>query len=598
LVTQVRVVAGLLTVALAFALVSAGCVPSAPGGRDGVDPRPAPESVGQWARFEAALRVEPAPANPFDPDVIDVRATFVDPHGVAHVAYGFWYQGYRRELVDGREQLTPKGKPGFRVRFTPDEPGRWTWSWSVRRSGGTVTTPVQTLTVTPQAGNGFLRRSRHDARYLAFDDGSPYFAVGENVGWYDQRGTYAYDAWFRSLKRERANFARLWMPSWAFGIEWSDTGLGDYTDRLDRAWQLDRVLRTAEARGIYVELSLLNHGAFSTVFNSEWAANPYNAANGGPLATPAAFFTDATARKFFEQRLRYIVARYGWSTHLLAWELWNEVDLTDGYNAAAVTAWHEAVTAVLRDLDPYDHLVTTSHALFNNNDSASWPGGGLDFTQLHHYSHGGFTWFTNLAQDVVQWSRDRVAATGRPVLFAELGANSLGPNETRATDPDGLAVHDGLFAGAVSGGLGTAMTWWWDNLIDVEPDRYYPMFGSVARFVRDVVWDRESFTTLGATATSSATARPLVVYGLRGTSTALVWLKDDGYQTDTPTRPLIGDARLDVHSLSTASWCGRWYDTWAGTWGARVVIDAGATSIAVPPFSGDVALRLGPCAKK
>jgi hypothetical protein len=124
------------------------------------------------------------------------------------------------------------------------------------------------------------------------------------------------------------------------------------------------------------------------------------------------------------------------------------------------------------------------------------------------------------------------------------------------------------------------------------------MFGSVARFVRDVVWDRESFTALGAAATSSATGRPLVVYGLRGTSTALVWLKDDGYQTDTPSRPLIGDARLDVQSLSTASWCGRWYDTWAGTWGARAVIDAGATSIAVPPFSGDVALRLAPCAKK
>ena len=35
-----------------------------------------------------------------------------------------------------------------------------------------------------------------------------------------------------------------------------------------------------------------NHGAFSTVFNSEWATNPYNAANGGPLATPAEFFTN------------------------------------------------------------------------------------------------------------------------------------------------------------------------------------------------------------------------------------------------------------------------------------------------------------------
>ena len=61
-------------------------------------------------------------------------------------------------------------------------------------------------------------------------------------------------------------------------------------------------------RGIYLMVSLLNHGAFSTLFNSEWASNPYNAANGGPLATPADFFTnlDAVPRARFEWKEEWV----------------------------------------------------------------------------------------------------------------------------------------------------------------------------------------------------------------------------------------------------------------------------------------------------
>jgi hypothetical protein len=253
------------------------------------------------------------------------------------------------------------------------------------------------------------------------------------------------------------------------------------------------------------------------------------------------------------------------------------------------------MAAVVRDFDPHDHLISTSHAFFGR-DAAVWSGGGLDFTQVHFYARTSFTWFPNLAQNVVQWSRDRYATTGKPVLFAELGVNANGPAETRADDPDGIGVHDGLWSGVVSGGFGTAMTWWWDNLIDVEAGRYYPMFGSVARFVRRVQWDREAFAPTGATAHTKA-SRPLVVYGLRGTSSALLWVKDDAYQWDNPARVALTDASLDVRSLATRQWCGRWYDTWNGEWSAKVTIPAGATTVDVPAFTGDVALRLRACDK-
>lgn len=37
------------------------------------------------------------------------------------------------------------------------------------------------------------------------------------------------------------------------------------------------------------------------------------------------FFTNERARADYKQRLRYLVARYGYSTSIFAWEFFNEV---------------------------------------------------------------------------------------------------------------------------------------------------------------------------------------------------------------------------------------------------------------------------------
>ena len=582
------------------ALAPAGAGAGAPPDPPSIQSLESPEHVARFGLFEARAEVLPRPANPFDPDEVDLQAVFVDPGGGERRAIGFWYQGYERALVGGVEQLEPVGDPHFRARFTPDMAGSWTWWWEVRTPGGSARSETRGLRVVPSSGRGFLRRSPYDDRYLAFDNGTPYFAVGENLGWYDARGTYAYDAWLAALARQGASYARLWMPSWAMGIEWSDTGLGDYTARLGRAWQLDHVLGEAERRGIHVMLSLQNHGAFSARVNPEWAANPYNAANGGPLATPSGIFSDPTAKAYFKRRLRYVVARWGFSTAILAWELWNEADLVDRYRSGDSLAWHREMADWLRALDPHDHLVSTSFST-GLLDPVVWLGAGLDFTQLHFYSTFDFngvpvTTAPNLAEDVVGFSEARLALAPLPVLFAELGVDARGPAETRAADPGGIGVHDGLWAGVVSQGFGTAMSWWWDNLIDLEPDLYYPMFGALARFVGGVAFDREAFEALAGSA-SEPGGRPLVAYGLQGQGAVLVWLKDDAFQWYAPDAAGIAGALLRLDALPAGAWCGRWYDTWAGRWGpgVRVAGAGGPLELSVPPFERDLALRLRRC---
>jgi hypothetical protein len=92
-------------------------------------------------------------------------------------------------------------------------------------------------------------------------------------------------------------------------------------------------------------LCLENHGAFSLTHDSEWADNPYNAANGGPLAHPADFFTHEEARRLFEPGLRYVMARWSASGIVLGWELWKEVDLVTNPDAPDVIAWHREMAA-------------------------------------------------------------------------------------------------------------------------------------------------------------------------------------------------------------------------------------------------------------
>jgi hypothetical protein len=585
---------------LAVLIVTAAAGPASPtgaatGGTE-ISAAAAPREIDRYARFEVTAELSPAPANPFDPAEADVELLLRDPQRRLHRVPAFWYQDHTRALVGGREVLTPRGEPVWMARFTPPTAGRWKWWWRARTAGGNAHTRPRALTVTPGDDPGFIRRSGRDRRYLVHDDGSPYFAVGENVGWYDARGTFAYDAWLDRLAAQGATFARLWMPAWAFGLEWSDTGLGDYTRRLDRAWQLDHVLDAAADRGIAVELSLQNHGAFSTAFNAQWSDNPYNRANGGPLASPGEVFTDPTARELFARRLRYVVGRWSYATNLLAWELWNESDLVDGYRTGNQVDWHRDMAATIRALDPADHLVSTSFALFVNDDVV-WRDAGLDFTQLHFYSRVPVQILPNLSANIAAWVPGRIADFGRPALFAELGVDAAGPAETRAVDPEGIGIHDGLWAAPMAGSFGTAMTWWWDNLVDVEPDRYYPMFGAVARFLAGVAWDRERFAPAFAYAASPGTGRPLVARGQLGDTTALVWLKDDAFQWTTPARVEVADGLVALAGLRDGAWCGRWWDTWAGApTGGPVAVEGGAPALLrPPPFTGDVALRLARC---
>ncbi|NUP99975.1 MAG: DUF5060 domain-containing protein, partial [Armatimonadetes bacterium] len=449
-------------------------------------------TVPRYGRLELSIDLQATYDNPFDPEQIDVTAAFLAPSGRELTVPGFLYRPYARSRAGNSERLVPSGPPSWRVRFAPTEVGEYRFQVTARDRSGHRSSVPATFQVTAGNAPGYVRVSPDDPMYFAHDDGSPYFALGANVCWPGSAGTYDYDEWFPRYAAAGGNYARLWLgPFDVFTLERQaaasrdDTGLGRYD--LANAWRLDYVLELAERQGLKLMYCLESFNALrSRPQYNYWHLNPYNAANGGPLATPEAFFTDEQARRVFKQRLRYLVARWGYSPNLLAWEFWNEVDIIDKYVSSEVVRWHEEMSRYLREIDPWKHLQTTSYA-GSAGDPAVDRLPEMDYSQTHRYGP------RDMGADLPGWSA-RKRAYGKPHYVGEFGLDAGGSGSER--DPDGLSWHNGLWASVMAGDAGAGMLWWWDSYI--HPRNLYYHLAALAAFTQGIDWPRQGFAPAAA----------------------------------------------------------------------------------------------------
>jgi hypothetical protein len=452
-----------------------------------IGPLAAPaKGVPLYSRVELAVPLSATYDNPFDPEDIAVDAEIASPGRKRVTVPAFFHRAFTRALEGREERLTPAGEPRWLLRWTPTETGRHYIRVTARdRTGRATSAPIR-VNVTRSASPGFIRLSRKDRRYFAFDNGRAYYPVGANVCWAGSRGTHDYDEWFPNYGKAGANYARLWLsPHWTtFALERpgkpeDGRGMGQFD--LANAWRIDYVLDLAARNGLYLMLCIDSYNILnpSRQAYGVWADTPHNADNGGPLQQPTDFWTSAEMEQLYRAKLRYLVARYGASPHVLAWEFWNEVDLSQSYDSARTAAWHDRMARHLRALDPWKHLITTSLAR-TGGDPALDALPSLDYNQSHHYNS------PDIAATVAE-----VGLTKRryekPHFFGEIGADAGGPR--REEDTEGLQVHDPIWASLATAQSATAQPWWWDNLI--APRNLYGLFTPAARFAVDIDWPSE-----------------------------------------------------------------------------------------------------------
>ena len=429
-----------------------------------------PAEVDQYGLFRVEITLPYIEGNTHVPEVISLTAKITTPDGKAVNVPAFCTFNSKK-----------KGISTWEVRYTPVNVGVHMFYMEFDSPEMQDMSEISEFSVKRSLADGFLSRSENNPFYLVFDSGEPFFGIGHNVGWVHNNSPSVYDRYFKKLESNKCNMTRIWLCSWSFPVEWERLGVYSH----ESLGKLDEVIETAASRGIYIILCLDTYGNLmkekGTWNEGRWNENPYNAANGGPCAEPGDLFTSPEAKKFYREKVRYLVSRYGYSPNILAFELWNE------YNAPV--AWIKEMAQYIRSVNPHGQMVTTSMGYPYGkvfDESSVWKLKEIDIVALHEY---GNATSREVVPSIVQGAHAAAFMYSKPLIFSEFGIDF--GKEDKDYDPgrEGMALHNSLWASAMSGAFATAMNWWWDSYI--RPNDLYYHYRGISYFLKGTDWDSQ-----------------------------------------------------------------------------------------------------------
>ena len=533
---------------------------------DGVKPLmivPSKQNVEKYSYVFFDINLACSYTNPYNPDDISVDIVFKEPVDKQIVLPCFFVSG-------------EPGKSKWQGRFTPQKTGRYSYQAKIFVKGVMEScSNVFHLTVEDSNKDGFLHLNPESYYFLRYDSGRPFRGIGQNICWdprpnEDQK--YKYEYMFPLMGASSCNFTRIWMCPWNMPLEWSHSGLGRYNE--DAAARLDTVLSLAEQNGLYMMLALDFHGVFKSVKDpwgggDYWMANPYNAVNGGPCSNQTAFFSNPDAKNIYKKRLRYIIARWGYNTHLGVIEFFNEVDhaYDDGdanVPASDIVSWHDEMSSYLKSIDPFGHLVSTSCS--HKTLQGLWDLRGLDFSQTHLYGptdkiYEKITSFIN--------SYNKPYVTGE---FAYTWENA-GTSETHPAYRREL--HMGMWRGMFSPTPILPMTWWWESFAD---DNDLAVFKAVSTFGNQMT--SESGGSLSPFSVNAGES--METMALKSSDRIFVWLRNN-------TSATLSNSILTITDLQNGNYEVKYYNTWAGTYSKPDLINVttGVLQSQIPSLTAD-----------
>jgi len=423
--------------------------------------------------------------NNYDYTLINVKGYFKCTDGIVKEVDGFYIKDYQ---VSETGEILETGNGKFQIRFTPDRVGKWNYKIKVFAGKKELTeTKFNVFYCRKDNKNkGFIKISKKDDLFMEFDNKESFYAIGLNLCWSTGNVLNDYERWLTELKENGCNFIRLWMANWFVGVEWIESGIGNYEKRQKQAFLLDKILDMCKEKGIYVMLCLVPHGEFSTTTNSNWEQNPYNLKNDGLLKEPSEFFTDAVAIQAFKNRLQYIIARWGYSPNIFSWEIFNEVEWTDNYNSEIVTNWHKDIISYIKKLDVNKHLISTSFAN-PNMDEKIWNLKDINFTQTHFYG-------VKDGRELYELSKEKIEKYKKPHIIGEFGIEATDNFIKDNLDPEGISLLTSIWVGAFTLSFGSPMPWYWDNYIDEK--KLFKIFKPLSDFVKDIRFQDEDLIEL------------------------------------------------------------------------------------------------------
>lgn len=567
-----------------------------------LDLRPGPRRVATGSRWELAVRPDPYPADPTDPESFALDCEVERPDGSTVRYAGFHHQPVVARDGGDRETYAPDGPPRFTVRLRATVPGRHRLRLVARWAGQEpVSVELPDLEANGSACDRIARPDAQDPRFFSAE-GRLVWPAGCNL--HSNFDTRAHGVLKSVLNPDRGSATRMallerlaagggsgcemWLSPWNLGLEWNRSwpgyrGAGRYHD--GHAWALDRVLDRAEALGMHINLSLFNHGQGRAGPGAEedWELHAYARDQGGWLDAPAQLFTDARAFAYQRRLFRYLGARWGDSPAVLGWKLWAEVNLVQA-PVDTVVDWHRRAAEALAAADPWRHPITTHWCgdwNSANRDIAGLPGIGYITIDAYKGDKRAIADLLCRSTRDPRFPRDGLSGLGKPVLVTEFGGSA------GATSRPRMAVEHavGPWAALVSGHAGSPMLWWFE-WIDQE-DRF-GVYGAVNRFLAG-----EDLRGSEARCVAPAVEGGLWCRVWLRPGRGLGYLLDEGWGRGEPERT-IPAAAVRMNEVRPGAMSVEWWDADRGrVLERREIAHPGGTLTLVPPaFARHLAFKL------
>lgn len=534
----------------------------------------------QYGKLEVSFNLTTNYDNPFDPEEVDVQAVVVRPDGQIEAMPGF----YRSDM-----------SPNWAVRYSPRQLGEHAVMLTVSDSSGYAETGFYAFeAVEPDpASRGFLGISgdRFGDSY-----GNQLTLLGTNFAW---GAPDEIKAAMPEYRDSGMNLMRIWLSCWwsnyspeygagisteQNGIEMIYDGVGRY--HLGNMERMDGLMDKARESGIYLMLTMNSFGDFYY----DWPYHAYNIANGGPSnweENNTDFWFNPEAINYQKKLLRYMFARWGYSTSLGMLEYWNEADNRVNVNPDVRDAWHEAVDTYWKSLDFYNHPTTTSFAWQDHAEQhatqRSWQGlHTLDVVNMHTYYDGA---------DVIEhWEKSLNALRtfgNRPIFLGETGKT----HSDHSQDADLLNyAHDGVWAPLFRAGAAAANSWWIFEHGFHMPEAFRTHYKLLADFIRPL--ERHllhmPFVDYGEQEMDT------VAGGFQTADRMIGWIHDKQSPYNVADPRTVEGLTLTIPNMPEGEhYTVAFYDTYTGQWlqRASVPADANGLTLQVPIFSRDIAMQ-------
>jgi hypothetical protein len=435
-----------------------------------------PRGVRQFEKFELEIDLTATFDNPFNPEQVDLWAEFTAPSGKVWKIWGFY------NPTDWDSE--------WMVRFTPTEPGDWSYVVKVRDREGNVESEPAEFRVERGRRRGFVGIAEN-RRYLKYDDGTSFYGVGF---WYNDdyhrrgHGQITQTA-LDELQQLGVNFICFYPTP----LETHGTGVGRYDQ--DRAGRLDEIFAWCEERDVRIAWNLVFHSYISEAMwgggNDRYRSNPYR-----NVVEAQEWFASDESWKQQRNLYRYIIARWGYSPSLFMWFVVDEINGTEGFKTdeASALAWCRRMNDYFHENDPYrrpttgtqsGHVVhfwkegyeifdVAAREIYEAQEFPMPPGGKPDLVNDHPLRAS----YRNYAEQTAKlWSEFE-----KPAIIGECGFDHTyyEPNM-----PGYLATyHNALWSALANGSCATPF--WWSYSPYLNDGVVTGQLRSFARFVNDI----------------------------------------------------------------------------------------------------------------